>query len=186
VLYAEDSLVYWSYLRNEIIKLITELMKTLFRIIVIGFLLLPTMLVAQNKKIASPLLAGKHVNKKIISTEKAPGAIGPYSQGITAGGFLFTSGQLPINPKTGEVSSSIEEQTRQVLDNIKAIVEAAGISLENVIKTTVYIQHMSDFDAVNKIYSTYFPNNPPARACVEVSKIAKNALVEIEAVAVIN
>ena len=80
-------------------------MKTLFRIIVIGFLLLPTMLVAQNKKIASPLLAGKHVNKKIISTEKAPGAIGPYSQGITAGGFLFTSGQLPVNPKTGEVTS---------------------------------------------------------------------------------
>jgi len=125
------------------------------------------------------------MSKKIILTDKAPGAIGPYSQGITSGGFLFTSGQLPVNPKTGEVSSSIEEQTRQVLDNLKAIVEAAGIFLGNVVKTTVYIQHMSDFDAVNKIYTTYFPNNPPARACVEVSKMAKNAMIEIDAIAAI-
>jgi len=125
------------------------------------------------------------MNKKIINTDKVPGAIGPYSQGIVAGGFLYTSGQLPIHPETGIVPSTIEEQTRQVLDNLKAIIESAGSSLEKVIKCTVYIQDMNDFDTVNKIYATYFLNNAPARACVEVSKMAKNALVEIDAVATI-
>jgi len=125
------------------------------------------------------------MNKKIISTEKAPAAIGPYNQGILANGVLYTSGQLPINPVTGQVPSTIEAQTIQVLDNLKAIIEAAGSSLENVVKCTVYLQNFSDFDAMNKIYSTYFPTNPPARATVEVSKMAKNALVEIDAVAIV-
>ena len=125
------------------------------------------------------------MSKKIISTEKSPAAIGPYNQGIVANGFLFTSGQLPIHPITGEVPSSIEEQTVQVLDNLKAIIEAAGTTMDNVVKCTVYIQNMSDFAVINQIYSTYFPNNPPARACVEISKIAKNALVEIDAIAVV-
>jgi len=125
------------------------------------------------------------MNKKIISTEKAPAAIGPYNQGILANGVLYTSGQLPINPVTGQVPATIGEQTIQVLDNLKAIIEAAGSSLENVVKCTVYLQNFSDFDAMNKIYSTYFPTNPPARATVEVSKMAKNALVEIDAVAIV-
>lgn len=125
------------------------------------------------------------MSKKLISTDKSPAAIGPYNQGIVANGFLFTSGQLPIHPVTGEVPGSIEEQTVQVLDNLKAIIEAAGTTMENVVKCTVYIQNMSDFAVMNQIYSTYFPNNPPARACVEISKIAKNALVEIDAIAIV-
>ncbi len=125
------------------------------------------------------------MSKKLISTDKSPAAIGPYNQGIVANGFLFTSGQLPIHPITGEVPSSIEEQTVQVLDNLKAIIEAAGTTMDQVVKCTVYIQNMSDFAVINQIYSTYFPNNPPARACVEISKIAKNALVEIDAIAII-
>lgn len=125
------------------------------------------------------------MSKIIISTEKSPAAIGPYNQGIVANGFLFTSGQLPINPVTGEVPSTIEEQTVQVLDNLKAIVEAAGSTMGKVVKCTVYIQNMSDFAVMNQIYSTYFPTNPPARACVEISKIAKEALVEIDAIAII-
>lgn len=125
------------------------------------------------------------MSKKLISTDKSPAAIGPYNQGIVANGFLFTSGQLPIHPITGEVPLTIEEQTIQVLDNLKAIIEAAGSTMENVVKCTVYIQNMSDFAVMNQIYSTYFPTNPPARACVEISKIAKEALVEIDAIAII-
>jgi len=125
------------------------------------------------------------MNKTIIRTEKAPSAIGPYNQGIVAGGFLFTSGQLPINPVTGQVPSAIEEQTVQVLDNLKAIIEAAGSSMEKVVKCTVYLQNFSDFAVMNQIYSTYFTVNQPARATVEVSKMAKDALVEIDAIAII-
>ncbi len=122
------------------------------------------------------------MSKQIISTSEAPGAIGPYNQGIVAGGFLFTSGQLPIHPKTGQVPVTLEEQTIQVLDNLKAIVESGGSSMENVVKCTVYLQSMDDFASMNKIYAGYFPNNPPARVCIEVSKMAKNALVEIDAI----
>jgi 2-iminobutanoate/2-iminopropanoate deaminase len=125
------------------------------------------------------------MSKKIISTDKAPAAIGPYNQGIVAGGLLYTSGQLPINPVTGLVPSSIEEQTVQVLDNLKAIIEAAGSSMEKVLKCTVYIVDFNDFAVMNNIYSTYFPTNPPARATVGISKLAKNALVEIDAIAIV-
>jgi 2-iminobutanoate/2-iminopropanoate deaminase len=125
------------------------------------------------------------MSKSIIKTEKSPAAIGPYNQGIVAGGFLFTSGQLPINPVSGQVASSIDEQTIQVLDNLKAIVEAAGSAMEKVVKCTVYLQNFSDFEVMNKIYATYFPTNSPARATVEVSKMAKNSLVEIDAVAIV-
>jgi len=125
------------------------------------------------------------MSKKIISTEKAPAAIGPYNQGIVAGGLLYTSGQLPINPVTGLVPSSIEEQTVQVLDNLKAIIEAAGSTMEKVLKCTVYIVDFNDFAVMNNIYSTYFPTNPPARATVGISKLAKNALVEIDAIAIV-
>jgi 2-iminobutanoate/2-iminopropanoate deaminase len=125
------------------------------------------------------------MSKTIIKTDKSPAAIGPYNQGIVAGGFLFTSGQLPINPVTGQVPSSIEEQTIQVLDNLKAIIEEAGSSMEKVVKCTVYLQNFSDFEVMNKIYATYFPTNSPARATVEVSKMAKNALVEIDAIVIV-
>jgi 2-iminobutanoate/2-iminopropanoate deaminase len=125
------------------------------------------------------------MSKTIIKTDKSPAAIGPYNQGIVAGGFLFTSGQLPINPVTGQVPSTIEEQTVQVLDNLKAIIEEAGSSMEKVVKCTVYLQNFSDFEVMNKIYATYFTSVAPARATVEVSKMAKNALVEIDAVAIV-
>ncbi len=124
------------------------------------------------------------MEKVIVKTDQSPGAIGPYNQGIVAGGFLFTSGQLPIHPVTGEVPQTIEKQTIQVLENLKAIIEAAGSSMESVVKCTVYLQDMNDFAVMNKIYATYFTENQPARACVEVSKMAKNALVEIDAIAI--
>lgn len=122
------------------------------------------------------------MDKIIIKTENSPAAIGPYNQGIVCGGFLFTSGQLPINPVSGHVPSTIEEQTIQVLDNLKAIIEEAGSSMEKVVKCTVYLKDFNHFDVMNKIYATYFPTNSPARATVEVSKMARNALVEIDAI----
>lgn len=123
--------------------------------------------------------------KKIISTENSPAAIGPYNQGIVANGFLFTSGQLPIHPETGAIPETVGEQTELVLENLKAIIEAAGSSLEDVVKCTVYLQDMNDFSTMNGIYATFFNENPPARVCVEVSKMAKDALVEIDAIAIV-
>lgn len=122
--------------------------------------------------------------KKVISTAEAPQAIGPYSQAIEAGGFVFVSGQIPLIPATGElVEGSVEVQTARVLENLKVILEAAGSSLESVVKTTVYITNMDDFAKVNGIYGQYFQENPPARVCVEVSKLPKGALVEIDVIA---
>ena len=122
--------------------------------------------------------------KKIISTAEAPKAIGPYSQAVEAGGFVFVSGQIPLIPATGDlVEGSVEVQTARVLENLKAILEAAGSSLESVVKTTVYITNMDDFAKVNGIYGQYFQENPPARVCVEVSKLPKGALVEIDVIA---
>ncbi len=122
--------------------------------------------------------------KKVISTANAPQAIGPYSQAIEAGGFVFVSGQIPLIPATGElVDGSVEVQTARVLENLKAILEAAGSSMEDVVKTTVYITNMDDFAKVNGIYGRYFEANPPARVCVEVSKLPKGALVEIDVIA---
>jgi len=123
--------------------------------------------------------------KSIVKTKKSPAAIGPYNQGIIAGGFLYTSGQLPIHPETGKIPDTIQEQTIQVLENLKAIIVSAGSSLENVVKCTVYLQNFSDFEVMNQVYATYFTNNQPARATVEVSKMAKNALVEIDAIAIV-
>ena len=122
--------------------------------------------------------------KKVISTANAPQAIGPYSQAIEADGFVFVSGQIPLIPATGElVDGSVEVQTARVLENLKAILEAAGSSMEDVVKTTVYITNMDDFAKVNGIYGRYFEANPPARVCVEVSKLPKGALVEIDVIA---
>lgn len=122
--------------------------------------------------------------KKIIATTNAPGAIGPYSQAVDCGAFLITSGQVPIDPATGEfVPGSIAEQTRQSLTNVKAILEAAGLTMDHVVKTTVFLQDMGDFAAMNAVYAEFFTEgNYPARSAVEVAKLPKGALVEIEAI----
>lgn len=125
------------------------------------------------------------MNKEVIFTEKAPKAIGPYSQGQKIGNLLFTSGQIPLNPETGELINEIKSATKQSLENVKAILEAGGTSLENVVKTVVYIKDMNDFAMVNEVYGQYFKENAPARSCVEVARLPKDALVEIEAIAVI-
>lgn len=122
--------------------------------------------------------------KKIIATTNAPGAIGPYSQAVDCGAFLITSGQVPIDPTTGEfVPGGIAEQTRQSLTNVKAILEAAGLTMDHVVKTTVFLQDMGDFAAMNAVYAEFFTEgNYPARSAVEVAKLPKGALVEIEAI----
>ena len=125
------------------------------------------------------------MNKEVIFTEKAPKAIGPYSQAQKVGDLLFTSGQIPLNPSTGELVTEIKAATKQSLENVKAILEAAGTSLENVVKTVVYIKDMNDFGEVNEVYGAYFKENAPARSCVEVARLPKDALVEIEAIAII-
>lgn len=129
---------------------------------------------------------GDKLNAQIISTNHAPQAIGPYSQGVKVGNFIFTSGQIPLHPTTGEVvSTDIEIQTKQVLENLKNVLEAGDSDLEHVIKTTVFIKNMDDFQKINEIYGTYFDKVYPARSCVEVSKLPKGVLIEIEAVAII-
>jgi 2-iminobutanoate/2-iminopropanoate deaminase len=125
------------------------------------------------------------MKREVIATKKAPGAVGPYSQAIRVGDFVFTAGQLGFDPATGKlVEGGIEEQTRQVLRNITAVLEAADSSLDKVVKTTVFIEDMRDFKAMNEVYSEFFPGEPPARSTVEVG-LALGALVEIDAVAVV-
>jgi 2-iminobutanoate/2-iminopropanoate deaminase len=122
--------------------------------------------------------------KEVISTQNAPGAVGPYSQAIKAGDFLFASGQIPINPEKGRiVASTVADQTEQSMKNVGAILEAAGLSFDDVVKTTVYIVNMEYFGAVNEVYGKYFQKTLPARSCVEISKLPKDALVEVEVVA---
>lgn len=121
--------------------------------------------------------------KKIISTPKAPAAIGPYSQAIEVNGLLFTSGVIPIVPSTGElVEGDIEAQAEQAIGNLDALIEAAGAKIENTIKTTVFIKNMDDFTKVNEIYAKYFTTDFPARSCVEVARLPKDVLIEIEAI----
>jgi 2-iminobutanoate/2-iminopropanoate deaminase len=124
------------------------------------------------------------MQKKIIETLAAPKAIGPYSQAIQAGGFVFVSGQIPLDPATGDlVSGSVDEETARVLDNIRAILEAAGLGMGDVVKTTVYLADLGDFARVNEVYSRYFESEPPARATVQVAALPRGARVEIEAIA---
>ena len=120
---------------------------------------------------------------KAIKTEKAPAAIGPYSQAIETGGLVFASGQLPINPATGEFPEGIKEQTRQSLMNVKAILEAAGLSMKNVVKTTVLLADIADFTAMNEVYAEFFEEPYPARSAFAVKSVPKGALVEIECIA---
>ena len=124
--------------------------------------------------------------KKIISTDTAPKAVGPYSQAVAAGNFLFVSGQLPLHPQSGEiVGNEIAAQTRQSIENIRAVLAAAGVSLADVVKTTVFLQNIGDFARMNEVYQQYFGDSSPARSTVEVAKLPKNALVEIESIAAI-
>lgn len=120
---------------------------------------------------------------KTINTDRAPAAIGPYSQAVVAGGLLFVSGQIPLDPQTGEVvSGGVPAQAKQVLENMKAVVEAAGSGMDKVVKVTIYITDMNQFAIVNEIYGTYFSAPFPARACVEVSKLPKGVEVEMDAI----
>lgn len=126
------------------------------------------------------------MDKKVVLVEDAPKAIGPYSQAILCGGFAFVSGQIPIDPKSGEiVQGGIEEQTEQVLKNLKAILEGCLSSLDNVVKTTVFLKSLNDFSKMNGVYEKFFKKNYPARATVEVSRLPKDVLVEIDAIAVV-
>lgn len=125
------------------------------------------------------------MQREIIETDQAPAAIGPYSQAVKAGDMVFASGQIPLNPETGEmVDGDIREQTRQCMKNLQRVLEAAGSGLGKIVKTTVFIVRMEDFPLVNEAYGEFFPDAPPARACIEVSALPKGAQVEVEAVAV--
>jgi 2-iminobutanoate/2-iminopropanoate deaminase len=119
--------------------------------------------------------------KEIISTDKAPKAIGPYSQAVRAGGFLFTAGQIALDPASGQiVEGDVAQQTARVMENLRAIVEAAGSSLEGAVKATVYLKDMSDFSAMNEVYARYFSANPPARSTVEAARLPRDVRVEID------
>lgn len=122
--------------------------------------------------------------KKIISTDKAPAAIGPYSQAIEVNGMVYTSGVIPVNPATGEIPEGIDAQADQAIGNLCALLKEAGTSADNVIKTTVFIKEMDDFVKVNAVYAKYFEKDCPARSCVEVARLPKDVLIEIEAIAV--
>ena len=124
------------------------------------------------------------MKKKVIQTERAPKAIGPYSQAIRAGNFLFLSGQIPLDPKTGElVKGDIRQQTQQVLENIKGILNSLNSGMEDVVKVTIFLKDIGKFNQVNEVYSPYFPSSPPARSTVEVARLPRDAEIEIEAIA---
>lgn len=120
---------------------------------------------------------------KEIKTNGAPSAIGPYSQAIVTNNMVFTSGQIPVNPLTGEIPDKVDEQANQVFTNLKNLLEAAGTSINKVVKTTVFIKKMEDFTTINNIYETYFTEPYPARSCVEVARLPKDVLIEVEAIA---
>lgn len=124
------------------------------------------------------------MQKEIISTDKAPAAVGPYSQAVGAGSLVYTAGQIPLDPNTGKlVDGDIQAQTRQVIHNLKAVLDAAGSSLENVVKTTVFLNDMDDYAAVNEVYGSFFGESAPARSAVQVAALPLGARLEIEAVA---
>ena len=126
------------------------------------------------------------MSKRIVMTEEAPQAIGPYSQAVVGGGFVFAAGQLALDPHTGQlVPGDVRIQTKRVMENIKAILESAGSSLANVVKTTVFLRDLNDFGAMNEIYGSYFQEDPPARSTVQVAKLPRDGAVEIEVVALL-
>ena len=121
--------------------------------------------------------------KKVVETKKAPGAIGPYSQGIDIGNLIFFSGQIPLNRETGEMPEGIEAQTKQALENVKGLLESQGLDFSHVVKTTVFLDNMDDFNTVNSIYAQYFVEPYPARSAVDVGRLPKGALIEVEIIA---
>jgi 2-iminobutanoate/2-iminopropanoate deaminase len=123
--------------------------------------------------------------RTVVLTDRAPSPVGPYSQAIRAGGLLFVAGQIPLDPATGAMPAGVAEQTRLVLRNLQAIVEAAGASLRDVVKTTVFLADLAEFAAMNEVYAAFFPADPPARATVQVARLPKDARVEIEAIAAV-
>ena len=123
------------------------------------------------------------MEKKIVVTDKAPAAIGPYSQAVEIGGFVFASGQIPIDPATGNIPDGIEAQAKQALTNVANLLEAAGLKMADVVKTSVFIKNMDDFAKVNEIYATFFEGDYPARSCVEVARLPKDVLIEVEVIA---
>lgn len=126
------------------------------------------------------------MNSKVISTDQAPKAIGPYSQAVVSNGFAFLSGQIPLDPATGQlVEGDIQAQTERVLENLKAVLDAAGCTLSSVVKTTVYLKDMTEFTKMNDIYARYFAGNPPARATVEAARLPRDVRVEIDCIAMV-
>lgn len=127
------------------------------------------------------------MDKKIIKTHKAPQAIGPYSQAVKSGNFIFASGQIPLDPVSGEMAEAdIKKQTERVMENIKGLLESENLTMANIIKTTCFLTDMDNFAAFNEVYATYFPENPPARSTVAIKSLPKDALVEVEIIAVIS
>jgi 2-iminobutanoate/2-iminopropanoate deaminase len=127
------------------------------------------------------------MGKKVIKTQRAPNAIGPYSQAIQAGNIIFLSGQIPLDPNTGElVTGDIQQQTRRVLENLKGVLESQNLHMEDIVKTTIFVKNMDHFSSINEVYATYFPSSPPARSTIEVARLPKNSDIEIEAVAFIS
>lgn len=127
------------------------------------------------------------MNKTIIATDKSPAAIGPYSQAVEVNGIVYTSGMIPVIPATGEiVEGGVEEQTKQVFENLKALLAAADSSLDRVFKTTVFIKDMNDFAKINAVYASYFDGDFPARSCVEVARLPKDVMLEVEVIALKN
>jgi 2-iminobutanoate/2-iminopropanoate deaminase len=124
------------------------------------------------------------MSKRVISTDKAPAAIGPYSQAVVANGFVFVSGQIPLDPTGQTVPGPISRRMEQVMENLKAVLEAAGSSMEKVVKTTIYLSDMNDFSSINEVYGNYFKTDPPARATVEVRRLPKDVRIEIDAIAI--
>ena len=142
------------------------------------FLLLVSLLATAFTACATP------PGNSAVATNGAPAALGPYSQGIASGNMLFLSGQIPLDPSTGQVvGTTIDEQTKRVMDNLAAVLAANGMSMANVVSTTVYLRDLNDFAAMNKVYGTYFGTNPPARATVQVARLPKDVAVEISAIA---
>jgi 2-iminobutanoate/2-iminopropanoate deaminase len=127
-----------------------------------------------------------NIGKKVIHTDRAPKAIGPYSQAIQAGNFLFLSGQIPLDPRTGElVKGDVGQQTQQVLENIKGVLGSQKLGMENVVKVTIFLKDIENFNRVNEVYAAYFPAPAPARSTVEVARLPRNAEIEIEAIALV-
>jgi len=131
-------------------------------------------------------ISGGKMEKRIIYTEKAPKPIGPYSQAVIAGNLIFTAGQIPIDPTTNQVvQGDIKEQTRRVLENLRAILEAVGSTFDDVVKVTIYMKDLNEFSAMNEVYSEYFKNSPPARTTVEVSRLPRDVKIEIDLIAIV-